>query len=116
MIETEFEMGRSCMKQKYSGTWLRSLLQVITEQEQKGEAVMSRDFLSQVIRSYDKVVPEFASGYLEESMKFFMAGQKSLREEEHEHRMGEGGEVALVRLRREVRPGTHERSPCDTGR
>ena len=57
------------------------LLQVITEQEQKGEAVMSRDFLSQVIRSYDKVVPEFASGYLEESMKFFMAGQKSLREQ-----------------------------------
>jgi polyhydroxyalkanoate synthesis repressor PhaR len=57
------------------------LLQVISEQEQHGEAVMSRDFLSQVIRSYGKVVPEFASGYLEESMKFFMAGQKSLREQ-----------------------------------
>ena len=57
------------------------LLQVITEQEQHGESVMSRDFLSQVIRSYGKVVPEIASGYLEESMNFFMAGQKSLREQ-----------------------------------
>ena len=55
------------------------LLQVITEQEQHGEPVMSQDFLSQVIRSYGKVVPELASGYLEESMKFFMTGQQNLR-------------------------------------
>ena len=55
------------------------LLQVITEQEQRGESVLSRDFLSQVIRSYDKVVPEFAADYLEESMKFFMNQQKNLR-------------------------------------
>ena len=33
------------------------LLQVISEQEQQGEAIMSRDFLSQVIRSYGKVMP-----------------------------------------------------------
>jgi len=57
------------------------LLQVITEQEQQGEAVMSRDFLSQVIRSYDKVVPEFASDYLEESMEFFMTQQQNLRKQ-----------------------------------
>ena len=55
------------------------LLQVITEQEQHGESVMSQDFLSQVIRSYGKVVPELASGYLEESMNFFMTGQQNLR-------------------------------------
>ena len=55
------------------------LLQVITEQEQQGDSVMSRDFLSQVIRSYDKVVPEFAADYLEESMAFFMSGQQNLR-------------------------------------
>jgi polyhydroxyalkanoate synthesis repressor PhaR len=55
------------------------LLQVISEQEQHGEPVMSQDFLSQVIRSYGKVVPELASGYLEESMKFFMTGQQNLR-------------------------------------
>ena len=55
------------------------LLQVITEQEQRGEAVMSRDFLSQVIRSYGKVVPGFAADYLEQSMKFFMTQQQNLR-------------------------------------
>jgi polyhydroxyalkanoate synthesis repressor PhaR len=55
------------------------LLQVISEQEQNGDAVMSRDFLSQVIRSYGKVVPGFAAGYLEESMKFFMTQQQNLR-------------------------------------
>lgn len=57
------------------------LLQVITEQEQHGDAVMSRDFLSQVIRSYGKVVPEFAADYLEQSMKFFMARQQHLRDQ-----------------------------------
>lgn len=55
------------------------LLQVITEQEQRGESVMSEDFLSQVIRSYGKVVPGFAADYLEESMKFFMSRQQNLR-------------------------------------
>ncbi len=58
----------------------RSILrQVITEQEQRGMSVMSRDFLSEVIRSYDKAIPEFASDYLEESMEFFMAQQQNLR-------------------------------------
>ena len=51
------------------------LLQVITEQEQQGDSVMTRDFLSEVIRSYDKVVPEFAADFLEESMTFFIAQQ-----------------------------------------
>jgi len=55
------------------------LLQVISEQEQQGDAVMSQDFLSQVIRSYDKVVPGFAANYLEQSMKLFMTQQKNLR-------------------------------------
>ena len=55
------------------------LLQVITEQEQQGEAAMSQDFLSQVIRSYDKVVPGFAANYLEQSMKLFMTHQQKLR-------------------------------------
>ena len=55
------------------------LLQVITEQEQHGDSVMSQDFLSLVIRSYGKVVPELASGYLEESMNVFMTGQQNLR-------------------------------------
>jgi len=55
------------------------LLQVISEQEQQGEAVMSRDFLSQVIRSYGKVVPGFMSNYLEQTTKMFMTQQQNLR-------------------------------------
>ena len=54
------------------------LLQVITELERTGDSIMSRKFLSQVIRSYDKVVPEFVAEYLEESMRFFMTQQKYL--------------------------------------
>ena len=55
------------------------LLQVIAEQEQHGEAIMSEDFLSQVIRSYGKVVPGFMGKYLEQSMKLFMTQQQNLR-------------------------------------
>lgn len=55
------------------------LLQVISEQEQKGEAIMSRDFLSQVIRSYGKSVPGFLARYLEQSMKLILTQQQNLR-------------------------------------
>lgn len=55
------------------------LLQVISEQEAHGEAIMSQDFLSQVIRSYGKVVPGFMENYLEQSMKLFMIQQQNLR-------------------------------------
>jgi polyhydroxyalkanoate synthesis repressor PhaR len=55
------------------------LLQVISEQEQHGEAIMSRDFLSQVIRSYGNVMPGFIANYLEQSLKLFMTQQQNLR-------------------------------------
>jgi len=55
------------------------LLQVISEQEQQGDAVMSRDFLSQIIRSYDKVMPGFMARYLEQSTQLFMTQQQNLR-------------------------------------
>ena len=55
------------------------LLQVISEQEQQGEAIMSQDFLSQVIRSYGKVMPGFMANYLEQSTKLFMVQQQNLR-------------------------------------
>lgn len=55
------------------------LLQVISEQEQHGEAIMSEDFLSQVIRSYGKVVPSFMEHYLEQSMNLFITQQQNLR-------------------------------------
>ena len=55
------------------------LLQVISEQEQHGEAIMSEDFLSQVIRSYGKVVPGFMANYMEQSLKLFMTQQQNIR-------------------------------------
>lgn len=55
------------------------LLQVISEQEQQGDAMMSQDFLSQLIRSYGKVMPGFMANYLEQSMKLFVTQQQNLR-------------------------------------
>ena len=55
------------------------LLQVIAEQELKGEAIMTEDFLSQVIRSYGSVMPGFMARYLEQSMRLFMTQQQTLR-------------------------------------
>jgi polyhydroxyalkanoate synthesis repressor PhaR len=55
------------------------LLQVITEQEQQGEPIMSQDFLSQIIRSYGSVMPSFIANYLEHSLKLFMTQQQNLR-------------------------------------
>lgn len=55
------------------------LLQVISEQEQQGDAVMSEDFLAQIIRSYDKVMPDFMARYLEQSTRLFMTQQQALR-------------------------------------
>lgn len=55
------------------------LLQVISEQEQQGEPIMSQDFLSQVIRSYGKAVPGFLAKYLEQSMKLILTQQQNLR-------------------------------------
>ena len=54
------------------------LLQVISEQEQQGDAIMSEDFLAQIIRAYGSVVPEFVTKYLEQSMTLFMQQQKHL--------------------------------------
>jgi polyhydroxyalkanoate synthesis repressor PhaR len=55
------------------------LLQVISEQEQQGEPIMSQDFLSQVIRSYGSAMPGFIANYLEQSLKLFMTQQQNLR-------------------------------------
>ncbi len=55
------------------------LLQVISEQEQSGEPIMSRDFLSHVIRSYGGAMQGLVGGYLEQSLKLFTAQQQQLR-------------------------------------
>ena len=54
------------------------LLQVIAEQEHGGEPLMSRDFLSQVIRSYGAGVRGVMGNYLEQSLKLF-SGQSASR-------------------------------------
>jgi polyhydroxyalkanoate synthesis repressor PhaR len=55
------------------------LLQVIAEQEHGGEHLMSRDFLSQVIRCYGGSLQGLVGSYLEQSLKLFTSQQ---REEE----------------------------------
>ena len=47
------------------------LLQVIAEQEHDGEPLMSRDFLSQVIRSYGGSTRAQVGNYLEQSLRQF---------------------------------------------
>jgi polyhydroxyalkanoate synthesis repressor PhaR len=56
------------------------LLQVIAEQEGAGEALMSRDFLSQVIRTYGSGLQEFVGRYLDESIQQFAREQRDLRD------------------------------------
>jgi polyhydroxyalkanoate synthesis repressor PhaR len=50
------------------------LLQIVAHREQQGDPVMSRDFLSEVIRSYTDASPNLISSYLEQSLKLY-AGQ-----------------------------------------
>ena len=47
------------------------LLQVIAEQEHSAQPMMSREFLSQVIRSYGDPAHDGLAGYLEQSMRQF---------------------------------------------
>jgi polyhydroxyalkanoate synthesis repressor PhaR len=56
------------------------LLQVIAEQEGAGEALMSRDFLSQVIRTYGSGLQDFVGRYLDESIQLFAREQRDLRD------------------------------------
>src|SRR6201990_1708635 len=56
------------------------LLQVIAEQEHGGEPLMSRDFLSQIIRSYGGAMQGMLGSYLEQSLKLFASQQRDIRE------------------------------------
>lgn len=55
------------------------LMQVISEQEQHGEPVMTQDFLSQIIRTYSSAMPNVVSNYLEQSLRLFMNQQAQAR-------------------------------------
>jgi polyhydroxyalkanoate synthesis repressor PhaR len=56
------------------------LLQVIAEQEHGVEPLMSRDFLSQVIRSYGGSSQGMIGSYLEQSLKLFANQQREARD------------------------------------
>lgn len=55
------------------------LLQVISEQEAHSEAILSKDFLSQVIRAYDTVMPSLMGRYLEQSVALFVSQEHVFR-------------------------------------
>jgi len=57
------------------------LLQVIAEQEHRGEALLSRDFLSQIIRSYGGTAQGLVGSYLEQSLRLLAGQQRELKEQ-----------------------------------
>ncbi|MGH8137303.1 MAG: polyhydroxyalkanoate synthesis repressor PhaR [Steroidobacteraceae bacterium] len=56
------------------------LLQVIAEQEHGADPLMSRDFLSQIIRSYGGAAQGMIGSYLEQSLKLFASQQRDTRD------------------------------------
>lgn len=56
------------------------LLQVIADQEHGSHPLLSREFLSQVIRSYGESVQNLMGSYLEQALRLFIAQQRELKE------------------------------------
>ena len=57
------------------------LLQIIAEQEQGGEPVLSTQLLSQIIRFYGDSMQGFMGSYLERSMQLFLEQQNQFRQQ-----------------------------------
>ena len=57
------------------------LLQIIAEQEQDGEPILSTELLSQIIRFYDDSLQGFMGSYLERSMHTFLEQQQQFRQQ-----------------------------------
>lgn len=57
------------------------LLQVICEQEQNGEAILSEKFLSQVIRGYGHAASAVMADHLETSLALFLAQEANISRE-----------------------------------
>ena len=57
------------------------LLQIISEQEQDGEPVLSTQLLSQIIRFYGDSLQGFMGNYLERSMQLFLEQQQGFRQQ-----------------------------------
>ncbi len=56
------------------------LLQVISEQEQQTEQILTQEFMIQLIRAHGGQMQDLVGGYLEQSMKQFMNHQGQARE------------------------------------
>ncbi|MEO5565072.1 MAG: polyhydroxyalkanoate synthesis repressor PhaR [Luteimonas sp.] len=57
------------------------LLQIIAEQEQDGEPMLSTQLLSQIIRFYGDSLQGYMGNYLERSMHLFMEQQQQFRQQ-----------------------------------
>jgi polyhydroxyalkanoate synthesis repressor PhaR len=57
------------------------LLQIIAEQEQDGDPVLSTQMLSQIIRFYGDSLQGYMGDYLEKSMQLFMEQQAQFRQQ-----------------------------------
>jgi polyhydroxyalkanoate synthesis repressor PhaR len=56
------------------------LLQVIAEQEHNSQSVLSREFLSQIIRSHGDAAKEVLGSYLEQSLRLFNSQQRDIKD------------------------------------
>jgi polyhydroxyalkanoate synthesis repressor PhaR len=57
------------------------LLQIIVEQEEKGQPILSTRLLEQLIRYYGDNLQAFVGAYLEKSMDFFIKQQQTLQDQ-----------------------------------
>ncbi len=57
------------------------LLQIISEQEQDGQPILSTELLSQIIRFYGDSLQGFMGSYLERSMHAFLEQQQQFRQQ-----------------------------------
>jgi polyhydroxyalkanoate synthesis repressor PhaR len=57
------------------------LLQIIVEQEEKGQPILSTRLLEQLIRYYGDNLQAFVGAYLEKSMDFFIRQQQTLQDQ-----------------------------------
>lgn len=57
------------------------LLQIIVEQEESGDPILSTDFLARVIRFYGDAMQGFMGSYLEKSLESFLEQQEAIRQQ-----------------------------------
>ena len=69
------------------------LLHVIAEQEERGESVMSEDFLARIIRAYSGEMPHVVRSYLEEALAFFLDQQQEIGESRNRDGNGPIGRI-----------------------